>query len=235
MVTILCFFWVHRSLDAARLMELQGIRILGLEKVTPGEVLKLTELKKGMDLLEIKLDELVEVALTHPRIRKAKFKKIFPNRLEARIEERSPVLQIYSPFKEQYFLIDQDGVLLPDVSSDPHPEFLIYSDTSVRPIPHMVGTDYHSSHIIQISEYMDSLKNSSLFQKEQIQKVYVNEIGFWTFVTREGIEFRVGNDLNNLGKIRNIETLLHSDVRGKLHYLDLRFQDVIVKLKKKGS
>jgi len=72
-----------------------------------------------------------------------------------------------------------------------------------------------------------------MLKKERIRKVEVDEIGFWRFITEGGIHFRVGDELENLLKAEGVEVLLKSDVRSNIDYLDLRFQDVIVKVKKK--
>jgi cell division protein FtsQ len=227
------FLWVHKSLYAARFMELKGVQIIGLEKLTANEIVKHAHLKKGINLLEMDLDRLVKSVLEHPRVRTVKFKKVFPNRLEIYLEERKPVLQIYVPENKLYYLLDQDGVLLPAPSIKPFEGFLIYSDVSARPVPKMEGEYYPSERIGKITDFLKQANNNSILEEEKIRKVEVDEIGFWRFITEGGIHFRVGDELENLRKIEGAELMLNSDVRGNIDYLDLRFKDVIVKVKKK--
>lgn len=229
------FSWVHKSLYAARFMELRKVEITGLKKVTANEIIKLADLKKGVNLLEIDLDRLVMAVLEHPQVRTVTLKKSFPNRLQIQIKERKPILQIYSPGNKRYYLVDQDGMLLPGASKKPFEAFLLFSDTGARPVPGKAGEQYPSGHIEKIDAFLDQAENKALLEREKITKTEVDEIGFWQFVTDDGIRLRVGDELGNLGKLQDVEVLLHSDVRQTIDYLDLRFKDVIVKVNEGAS
>jgi cell division septal protein FtsQ len=226
--------WVHQSLYAARIMELEKVRIKGLETLTATDILKLADIKKGLNLLDLDLKARVKQVSQDPRIRSVAFKKIFPNRLEIRIQERRAFLQIYEPHEKLFYFIDEEGVLLPGPSHKPQADFMIFSDASLESGSRRFkqGEKYASVHFPEIFQNFEMLENDPLLEEEKIREIRVDELGFWTFVTEDKIEFRIGNSFKNLEKLDNFKILLHSEVRGTLDYLDLRFQDVIVKIKK---
>jgi cell division septal protein FtsQ len=226
-------FWVHQSLEAARIMELKGVRLVGLKQLTASEVIKMTGIKKGVDLFNLKLDEVSEPLLAHPRIRSVSVKKIYPNDLEISLIERKPVVQIFVPQTKSYHLIDEEGVLLPDTGSEPFDNYFVYSDEEVKMIPEKVGKMY-GSHYLEILLAAQSQIQSELdISGETIHKIYVDRLGFWSFITNDEIEFRIGDDFSNLQKMESVKPLLKEGVRDKVSYMDLRFQDVIVKNKSK--
>jgi len=233
MITGLGIFWVHRSLEAARIVELKGVRLSGLTQLTAKDVINLAGVKKGMDLFDLKLESISTPLLTHPRIRSVQVKKMYPNHLSIQIVERESVLQIYIPDQKLYYLIDEEGVLLPDKSAEPFPDFYIYFDESVRKSVGKVGNVYESSYLGTLLDHRDAIQATGGLGEETISKIRVDSLGFWYFVTEDGIEFRIGDNFENLSKIENMKALLESDVRAKVSYLDLRFQDVIVKTQTK--
>jgi len=166
-------------------------------------------------------------------IRSVQVKKIYPNHLSIQIVEREPVLQIYIPEQKLYYLIDEEGVLLPEKSTQPFPDFYIYFDESVRKSEGKVGNVYESFHLKTLLAHRDAIQATGGLGEETISKIRVDSLGFWYFVSEDGIEFRIGDNFENLSKIENIKTLLKSDVRAKVSYLDLRFKDVIVKTQTK--
>jgi len=224
-------FWVHQSLHAARILELEGIKIIGIEKLNAREVIAMTGFKKGLSLLSLDLTSAVQKIGQHPRVHSVGLRKIYPNQVEIRIQEREAFLQIFSPRSQKYFWIDRHGFLLPEFSEKPTGGYLIYEDLNLRPVPTQPGKRYASFYLESLADFLDHSRESSLFERERIKKVSVDELGFWTFVTEEKIEFRIGEQFENLEKLENFGTVLHSEVRNTLRYLDLRFQDVVVKIK----
>lgn len=228
-------FWVRQSLYAARIMELEKVRINGLETLTVPEVLKMTDIRKGINLLDLDLASRVKKLSGDPRIRSVSFKKVFPNRLEIRIQERRPVLQVYSEKTKLYYPIDEEGVALPGSSAETLPDLMVYQDAALSSASLTQGGRYASEHLKDVMANFETLQGDPLMDEEKINQVRVDDLGFWSFVTEDGIEFRVGNSFENLEKLENFKILLHSEVRQTLDYLDLRFQDVVVKIKTKDQ
>jgi len=228
-------FWVHQSLYAARIMELERVRIHGLETLTVPEVLKMTDIRKGINLLDLDLDSCVKKLTQDPRVRRASFKKVFPNRLEIRIQERHPILQVYSEKTKLFYPIDEEGAVLPGAQPELIPELMVFQDVALDTASLKQGGLYGSKHLKEVLDNFESLQDDPLLDEEKIDRIRVDELGFWTFVTEDGIEFRVGNSFENLEKLENFKVLLHSEVRQTLDYLDLRFQDVVVKIKKNAT
>jgi cell division protein FtsQ len=232
LLTAAGIFWVRHALYAAKILTLEKVRLIGLETLKPEEVLKEANIRRGTNLLELDLDGILKGLKKDPRVRTVALKKIFPNRLEIRIEERRPVLQVYAPRGHLYYLIDEDGYLLPNPSQKPPAEFLVFEDRKVAGFPEHPGARYFSKNLEKLLNYFEGLENDPLITEEHVRRVRVDEIGFWTLVTEDGIEFRIGEDFDNLSKLENFKVLLHSEVRQTLDYLDLRFQDVVVKIKR---
>jgi len=190
-------------------------------------------LKKGIDLFNLKLDQVSEPLLAHPRIRSVSVKKIYPNDLEISLVERKPVVQIFIPQTKSYRLIDEEGVLLPDSGSEPFDNFFVYSDEEVKETPRKVGEIYDSKHLETLLAAHTQIQSELNISGEMIHEIYVDRLGFWSFITNDKIEFRIGDDFSNLQKMESIKPLLKEGVRDKVSYMDLRFQDVIVKNKSK--
>jgi cell division protein FtsQ len=214
-------------------MELEGVQIQGLEVVKAAEILERARLRKGMNLLEMDLGSLTRSVLEHPRIKTVTFKKVYPSRVEISLEERKPFVQIYSPGRDLYFLADEEGFILPEPRQRPFKGFLVYADDSVRPVPKTAGGQYRSERLAELYDFLKDPETRSLIAEEKIRKAAVNEIGFWTFSTEEGMDFLVGEELGHLKRLEDVKALLEAEPREKIDYLDLRFKDVIVRLKGK--
>lgn len=100
-----------------------GVSIEGAARVSRAAVLKVFAADRGRSIADIDIDRRREQLRRIDWVREATVRRIWPNRLLVRIEEREPVAMIQvpagisgsfgEPLRMQPMLIDADGVILP--------------------------------------------------------------------------------------------------------------------------
>ncbi|MEJ5368253.1 MAG: FtsQ-type POTRA domain-containing protein [Bryobacteraceae bacterium] len=100
-----------------------GISIEGTRRVSRAAVLKVFAADRGRSIADIDLERRRDELRRLDWVRDATVRRVWPNRLEVRIEEREPVAMIQvpagisgsfgEPLRMRPMLIDADGVILP--------------------------------------------------------------------------------------------------------------------------
>lgn len=185
---------------------------------------------KGRNIFFIDLNEFKQkIEISHPEFKDIVIRRLLPDKLILQAKLRKSVAQIRS---DRYYLVDKEGVLLPDVKNFP---------VSNLPIIAGIGSNLAK---IQSSKFSD-------FEKDKLDKVlgFIHEIGLIEGlsgyrlkildITDPGnlsfyfedmnVEIKIGNtDFHN--RLELLTTLLNqlgSD-SARFKYIDLRFEDPIV-------
>ena len=93
-----------------RLFEITAVEITEGRRVSQEEVLALLDLTPGLGLILADARALEQAVKTHPWIRRAKVRTLFPNTLVVDVEEREPVAILRTG--ERNFLLDKEGALI---------------------------------------------------------------------------------------------------------------------------
>lgn len=95
---------------------LQEIRVVGNEKLTKDDLICLSSLEMGTNLLHIKTQQLKEWIKVSPWVKEVSVRKIFPDKLSLEIRERTPYFLL--PYYTSFLFVAEDGTILGPAPGD---------------------------------------------------------------------------------------------------------------------
>lgn len=212
-----------KGMDIKLYDESGSLRHLSLSEIGGEEIVGtnifLTDLKA--------LKEKIEIA--HPEFKDIVIRRLLPNKLIVQGSLRKAIAQIRS---DRYYLIDEEGILLPDVKNFPEPEL---------PIIAGIGINLAKASTSKFSKFEKEKINKALgliiemsanedLSGYRLKLVDITDPGNVSFFFESAnVEIKIGNsDFSN--RLTLLSTLLDQigpDI-DKFKYIDLRFEDPIL-------
>ncbi|GEM_PF-2287997 len=223
---------VQTYLYADPYFRLDVIRVKTDLPFTTKEIEKISGLKLGENLLAVDLNKVATRIEKNPEIKKADVRRVLPNTIEIAVVRRFEVFQVRPRGQGRYFAIDDQGFILPKSDAAPLKGLVLIEDASVPKKNIGIGDLYPSANLDAFKTLYQYVKQESELSRENIEAMFVDHLGNYTVYLTGGFEVRLGKAyVKNLKKLRGLKNLLSSDERGKIEYLDLQYQDVVVKMK----
>ncbi len=229
----LCIFIGYRIYG--RLLEdpwfrVNEVEVEGTQKISRETVLSLIELEGMPNLFTLRLGEVAKRLEQHPWIEEVKVRKVFPNKISIRIEERRPIaiLQLEEPY-----YIDTKGVIFSPVG-----------DGDELNYPFLTGLSRQSLEkdplqakglIMKALEFLRIVNQEKAFPPEEISEIHMEKaFGLQYFTKTEGIEVRMG--WGNFGeKLRRL-SIIWSDLQKRgLSVVSIDCSDLKRMIVKKSS
>lgn len=117
-------FWYGRQVTGPDLLgwadqffEIQVTDVTGALRVSREEILALLDLEPERGLLSVDPEALEQVLKTHPWIRHAEVRRVFPKTLVVKIKEREPVAFLRT--EGRVFMLDREGAIISGQSGEP--------------------------------------------------------------------------------------------------------------------
>lgn len=97
---------------AGQFFEIKIVEITRTERISREDVLAMLDLEPGRGLLLIDLAQAQRSLETHPWIRRAVVRRVFPDTLAVELDEREPVAVLRTGTGGREFLLDREGTLI---------------------------------------------------------------------------------------------------------------------------
>jgi cell division protein FtsQ len=97
---------------ADQFFEIKVVEITRTERISRDDVLAMLDLEPGRGLLLIDLVQAQRSLETHPWIRRAVVRRVFPDTLVVELDEREPVAVLRTGMGGREFLLDREGTLI---------------------------------------------------------------------------------------------------------------------------
>lgn len=108
--------WQRSGKDAMawadQFFEIKVVEITRTERISRDDVLAMLDLEPGRGLLLIDLVQVQRSLETHPWIRRAVVRRVFPDTLVVELDEREPVAVLRTGTGGREFLLDREGTLI---------------------------------------------------------------------------------------------------------------------------
>ncbi|MBI4397619.1 MAG: FtsQ-type POTRA domain-containing protein [Candidatus Omnitrophica bacterium] len=196
------------------------------------EIEHVSGLRLGENLLAIDLGKVKQRIERNPEIKKAEVRRVLPNAIEIHVIRRFEVFQVKMSPGGKYFAIDELGVILPKSGREPIAGLVLIEDKGVPPRVPGAGARYLSKNLSAFTSLYQYSRRESTLAGETIEKMVLDASGNFTIYLGGGLEIRLGKAyVKNLKKLQGLGYLFSSGERFKIEYLDLEYQDVIVKMK----
>ena len=216
-------YFLVKGMDVKLYNKEGAMRTLSLAQIGDKQIL-------GSNVFFVDLNELKQkVALAHPEFKNIVIRRLLPNKLLLQADLREPIAQIRS---DRYYLVDKEGVLLPDVKNFPDSDL---------PIINGIGINLAKAHPFRSSSFekgrldkaltlineIDSIKGLSGYRLNVLD---ISDPGNFSFYFKDrNVEIKIGNSHfhSRLQVLAVLLAQLGSDT-GKFKYIDLRFENPIV-------
>ncbi len=206
---------------------LQEVKILNIGTLTPEQAFKFSELRRGENLIQLDLVNVQQVIRrSHPEYKEVKVRRVLPSRVEIFLKRRTPVAQILF---SRYVQVDKDLVILPGSSTTAFRNLTVIEGAPMPRAGLAVGMTLTDPATQKALRLMQIIKRSNLLRKHALARVDIGDPRNLTLVVDNGIEIRIGNN-HYIERLKILDQTLKtlSLDPARIHYIDLRFDDVVV-------
>jgi cell division septal protein FtsQ len=222
---------IRQMLHADPYFQVEMIKVFPSRIITESEHQFLESETRGKSLFDIDLKEISKRLERNPKVKRAEVVRSLPKQLSIFIATRSPFIQIQLKEGGPYYLVASDQLVL-SAQKSPRPELTILEDFETTKKSYSVGSLYENKDFYLLFDLLETLRTDSLLAKQNISKVSMNQLGNVTLVLQDGIELKAGRELNLSESVKAVlNSLLNSETRNQILYIDLRYRDMIVKKK----
>lgn len=201
---------VETFLDG-EVFRIKKIEITGNNTILKDDIIDKFELIKDRGIWFFDIKRIKEYVKKDVRIKNFKIKLKIPDKAYIYIEEREPYINIL--YKNKVFVADKDGVIFGKRLEFSSKEMLILDIEDEKELEAL---------------YVELSKVSENF-KEEISEIYGSEEKI-IFLLKDGVEIKAKEDLDKKKYEVAYKLYLKLKEQGKkIEYIDLRFQDYIVK------
>lgn len=225
------FFGVRRGLYVDPYFQIERVSVFPTSLISAAEHRSLDAGLRGKNLLQVDLGAISRKLEQNPGVKRAEIVRSFPNQIKIFLTPRTSLVQVQSVSRGPYYSVSEDRVIV-SVSQVSRPGFTIIEDFSGGRKSYVRGMIYQNPYFPEWEHFFNWFYQDPVLKTEAVNRFSVDRLGNMTAVLADGIELRFGRIpglQGNAGAV--LRRLLHSEERKQILYLDLRYQDVIVKQK----
>lgn len=225
-------FWgIREDLYADPGFLVQKLEIVPLEALSPARHEELEKLYLNENLFKISLKKVQEKVKEGPLIREARVSRHFPKTLRIEVVERRPFLQIQLQSKGPYYWVSDDGVLV-DEAPARDKNLLFVEAPEARWVQAEIGSELSLPGLKEGIHLVRAFWNHPLTRSERIERLRIDHLGNVALVLNQGPELRFGpQPMKKFYRLDSVMSLLKGPDRTRIIYMDLQYQDLIVKKK----
>lgn len=228
---IFAFLGVREILYADPGLTIQRIRFLPEGGVQPAGLQERLEKEwLGKNILTIPLKEVAGRIQKDPAVLSTKIVRTLPSEITVTVKKREPVAAVQLAARSSYGIVAQDGMLLDVVNEKP--AFLTIEAYTAKADQLRKGTKLRIAGLEAALLFMDAYQKHPLAQNEKLNRMQLDHLGNLIITFERGTEVRLGRDpLSRLRYFNKLIPILEDGERAKITYIDLQFDQIIVKKK----
>ncbi len=213
---------------------LSQVVVEGNRVLTSDEVVEISGLTLGTNLLSVRIAEVEERVTESPRIVRARAQRLLPDRIVIRLVEREPAALVMRE-DEGCLEVTEDGLVLPPVERTPNVDVpvIVGAFGPVEP-----GARTESEELKGLLALLTLAKEITPALWSDISELKIAPgSGLVIYTVADGAEIRIGSGALNVHDLRRLARVLE-DLRAKeweVESIDLRFKDQVVVRPKPGS
>jgi len=184
----------------------------------------------GTNIFFLDLNKLKErIELLHPEFKGILIRRLLPNKLIVQGSLRKAIAQIRS---DRYYLVDDEGVLLPNIKNFPDRQLPIITGIGIN-LAKASRADFSEFEKDKLDKALEVINEASANESLSGYKLKVVDVtdpgNVSFFLTSANIEIKIGNSdfQNRLEVLSTVLEQMNSDI-DSFKYIDLRFEDPII-------
>lgn len=230
LLAILGIFWgIRENLYADPAFLVESIEVIPDGALSPGTIQALEKRYLRQNLFQLSVREVSHALEENPRIRDAHVRRQFPTTLRIEVIERRPLFQIQFFPKGTYYSVSDDGVLL-DADSVRNRDLLLVEAFEAKGVKPEIGKRVTPPGLEEGMALVGAFREHSWGQTEILEKMTLDHLGNVSLVLGDGVQLRFGrHPMKRLQTLEAVTGLLQGPERKRILYIDLQYQDLIVR------
>ena len=186
----------------------------------------------GKNILRIDLNTIAAFLEKNPQIQSARVIRRLPNELKIEITGREPIAVIQLAPRGTYGLIADDGMIL-ETSANRDVSYVLVAAYGLGITRPVAGMQIRTRGFAETVQFLRAFWAHPLARRESISRLELDHLGNLTITLGDGPAFRLGRDPEKrLTDLEKVMYLLEDEGRREIDYVDLQFDNVIVKRKR---
>ncbi len=223
---------VRNALYADPNLAIQKIEVTPADSLLPEQRQMLENRWVGKNIMTVDLKKISENLKKDPAIQTARVTKYLPSKLGIEVERRQPIACIQLAPQGNCGLISQDGMILSVIPPKTAPGLVIEAFEAGARDPKMGGR-LEVRGFREAVEFVTLLREQEFAKYEPLSRVSIDHIGNVGIHFADGPQIRLGRrPVDSLRSLEKVIPLLKREDRTKIEYVDLQFDNVIVKRKR---
>ena len=226
------FIGVRDALYADPNLSVQKVEVLPADSLSAGQRQQLDTLLLGKNIITVnprKISKWIEI---DPGIQNARVVKYLPAKISVEVVRRKAVVCIQFSSQGNCGLVSEDGMILDVVPAKNVTSLLMEAFESGKREPQIgMRIDIHG--FSQAVRFMKLYEEMEMSHFEPLTRIGVDHLGNVSMILGNGPQIRLGRRPQEcLKALEKTVPLLKSEERSKIDYVDLQYDNVIVKRKR---
>jgi len=214
------FLFVHSSFFYIDKITVQGADKLGAE-----EVIRLSGLQTGMNIISVDGQQISRALKVHPMVEDVRVNRHWPRHIEIQVSERQAWALI--PCQGGFLCVDREGIVIDKLNTFSPDQYCIIT-MDKQPEQLVLGQAVDPEAITAIRQVWEAIPTANRGDISDYH--WVNETKEVILYTNHGTEIlfgdleRLSDKVQSLIQIINIEKDFEKEGKSPLNYVDLRFK-----------
>jgi len=193
---------------------------------------KLKAAAYGKNIFKVNLSDIRNKMLKeYPELMTLQLTRVFPDTVIASTSLRQPIAQLY---KDHYYPVDREGVLLSGVRSLPLEGLVIVTGTR-GDLSRKVGQRLDDARLDASLALLEGIRSSDALNGHRLIEIDVSNLRNIIFFLEDGLEIKIGrkgslDGLEFAERLENLRSILRDPkIRpSEIRYIDLRFEEPVI-------
>lgn len=226
------FLGVKDALYADAGLGIQKVEVVPADSLSANQRQALDGMLLGKNIMNVDLKKVSSVMEKDPGIHRAVTVKHLPNQVSVLVERRHAVACIQFASQGNCGMVSEDGVILDVIPSKNATGLIIESFESGKREPQL-GMKVSVKGFSEAISFLRAYEKMELSRFETLTRIGIDHLGNVSIILGNGPQIRLGRrPLESLKSLEKTIPLLKSEERSRLEYVDLQYDNVIVKRKK---
>lgn len=225
------FFGVREVLYADSNLLIQKIEVSPVQALTTHRHRELENMTLGKNILKVDLKSVAQKLEENPQVQTAKIHRHLPGTLFVDVTTRTPVAFIHLSPNGAYGVISKDGMVL-DVTSENNASLVTIEAYGLGIRKPSLGYQIRNRGLEEAIRFINAYWEHPIAKAESLSHVALDKSGALTITLGQGPDIRMGRrPASRFATLEKIMHLLEGEGRLQIDYIDLQFDNVIVKRK----
>lgn len=226
------FMGVKDALYADASLGIQKVEVVPVDSLSTAQRQTLDTMLLGKNIVNVDLKKVSRMLEKDPGVHHAVVVKHLPAQIIVNVERRRAVACIQFVSQGNCGMVSEDGVVLDVIPVKNAAGLIVESFESGKRGPQL-GTKVEVKGFSQAISFLRAYEQMDLSKYETLTRIGIDHLGNVSIILGNGPQIRLGRrPLDSLKALEKTIPLLKSEERSRIEYVDLQYDNVIVKRKK---